>query len=64
MEVFIMAEINELKKNVEEGELKDEALDGAAGGTSFFSTETENYRKTKPSTRAQVRSAIEKRENC
>jgi hypothetical protein len=35
-----MAEINELKKNVEEGELKDEALDGAAGGSPAASFAT------------------------
>jgi hypothetical protein len=32
MEVFIVAEIQELEKNVEEGELTEDALEGAAGG--------------------------------
>jgi hypothetical protein len=36
MEEMIMAEIKDLEKNVAEGELTDEELDGAAGGRSLI----------------------------
>jgi hypothetical protein len=70
MEDSIMAEINELKKNVEEGELTDEALDGAAGGMAdmkinrFESNDVSvNHFKVSPG-QASIHSVSEKRENC
>jgi hypothetical protein len=62
MEEMIMAEIKDLEKNVAEGELTDEELDGAAGGTSFFST-TETYRKA-PISGARTNEVSDKSENC
>jgi hypothetical protein len=55
-----MAEIKDLEKNVEEGELSDEALDGAVGGMASIS----KYRNKPSDGVARTNSASDKRENC
>jgi hypothetical protein len=59
-EDLIMAEIKDLEKNVEEGELSDEALDGAVGGMASIS----KYRNKPSDDVARTNSASDKRENC